>query len=72
MVSRWSFAFTRKSLENVLRRVKEALRTSPGRRLDYVLKNGRRDFHFRPIKKVFEMQIKMNLRRLCDTFLSVG
>ena len=38
MVSRWSFAFNRKSLENVLKRLKEALRSSPGRRLDDILK----------------------------------
>ena len=40
MVVRWSFAFTRKSIEDVLRRLKEVLRTSPaGRRLGDVLKN---------------------------------
>ena len=31
IVSRWFFAFTRKSLEEVLRRLKEVLRTSPRR-----------------------------------------
>ena len=37
MVSRWSFASTGKSLEDVLRRLKDVLRPSPGGRLDDVL-----------------------------------
>ena len=53
MVSKWSFAFTIKSLEDDVRRLygglEDVFRTSPGRRLDDVLKKGRRDFHFRPI-----------------------
>ena len=51
MVSRWSFAFTRKGLEDVF---KEVLRTSSGRRLGDIFKEVLRassslDFHFRPI-----------------------
>ena len=36
IASRWSFAFTRESLEEVLRRLKEVLRTFPGRGLEDV------------------------------------
>ena len=49
IVSRWSFVFARKSLKDVLRSLKEVLKTSSGRRLDNVLNKGRRDFHFRLI-----------------------
>ena len=38
MVSEWSFASNGKSLEYVLSSLKEVLRTSPGRRLDNILK----------------------------------
>ena len=38
MVYRWSFAFTKNILEDVLRRLKEVLKISPRRRLDNVLK----------------------------------
>ena len=69
MVLRWSFAFTRKGLEDVF---KEVLGTSSGRRLGDALKKGRRDFHFRPIFDVFETKIKTFLRRLCDVIVSAG
>ena len=69
MVLRWSFALTRKGLEDVF---KEVLGTSSGRRLGDALKKGRRDFHFRPIYDVFETKIKTFLRRLCDVILSAG
>ena len=38
MVSTRSFAFTGKTFEDILRRLKEALRTSPGKRLGDVFK----------------------------------
>ena len=38
LLSRWSFAFTRKTLEEVLRRLKHILMTSPERRLHDVAK----------------------------------
>ena len=85
MVSRWSFAFTRKDLEDVFKLVlrtsserrlgnvfKEVLRTPSGRRLGNVLKKGRRDFHFRPIYDVFQTRVKMFFQRLCDFIVSAG
>ena len=38
---------------------------SLGRRLDDVLKNGRRNIHFRPIYDVFETKNKTFLRLIC-------
>ena len=49
IASGWSFPFTRKYLEDVLRRILEGLMTSPGRRLDEVLRKVRRNVHLRPI-----------------------
>ena len=115
MVSRWSSAFTRKSLEDVLiclqvwsqrrlrlvwngsrddlfsrrckdvfqkafsrppedvlKRLWDVLKTSPRRCLDEVLKNGRLNLHFRPIKDVLGNKIKTFLRRLYDVFVSAG
>ena len=67
MVFRWSFAFTRKGLEDVF---KEVLKTSSGRRLGNVLKKGRHDFHFRPTSDVFETKIKTFLRRHCVAWVN--
>ena len=50
------------------RHLKEVLKTFPGRRLDDVLKTGRRDFHFRPIYDVFETKIEDVLRPLQNFF----
>ena len=50
----WSFAFSRKGLEDVFM---EVLRTPSGRRLGDVLEKGRRDFRFRPIYDIFETKI---------------
>ena len=72
IVARWPFAFIRKSLEVVLTRLKEVLRTSSGRRLDDVLKKGLCNFHYRPIQDAFETKIKAFLRRYCDIFVSAG
>ena len=66
MLSRWSFAFTRKGLEDVLRLFKEVLMTSLGRHLDDILKKARCDFDFR------QVSIKTPLRHLCDVFVSDG
>ena len=54
------------------RLLEDVLRTSLGRRLEDVMKKGRRDFHFRPVEDVFETKIKTFLRRLCDVFVSAG
>ena len=72
IVARWPFAFIRKSLEVVLTRLKEVLRTSPERRLDDVLKKGLYNFHYRPTQDAFETKIKAFLRRYCDVFVSAG
>ena len=66
MVFMWSFAFSRKGLEDVFM---EVLRTPSGRRLGDVLEKGRRDFRFRPIYDIFETKIKTFLR-LCDVIVS--
>ena len=66
MVLRWSFAFTRKGLEDGF---KEVLGTSSGRRLGDFLKKGRRDFHFRPIYDVFETKTLTSLCRLGCNFI---
>ena len=52
--------------------MEDVLWTSSGRRLDVVLKKGRRDFHFRQICDVFETKIKTFLQRVCDVFVSAG
>ena len=49
MVSRWSFALTRKSLQDLLRHLKEVLRTSCRRGIDDVLKKDCHDYQFRSI-----------------------
>ena len=54
MASRLSYAITRERFGDVLRRLKEILRKSPGKhleesRLEDFLKKSRRDFHFKPI-----------------------
>ena len=67
MVFMWSFAFSRKCLEDVS---KEVFRTPSGRRLGDIIKKGRRDFRFRPIY-IFETKIKTFLR-LCDVIVSAG
>ena len=69
MVFWFSFAFTRKGLDDVF---KEVLRTSSGRRLGDVLKKDLRDFHFRPVYDIFETKIKAFLRRLYDVIVSAG
>ena len=50
------------------RPLKEVLKTFPGKRLDDVLKTGRRNFHFRPIYDVFETKIEDVLRPLQEFF----
>ena len=72
MISRWSFAFTKKSFGDVLKRLEGILRTSPGRRLGNVFKKGCHDFQFRPIYQFFGTKIKTSLRRLCNVYMSVG
>ena len=66
MVSRWSFTFTRKSLEDVLRLLKDVLKTYPEGRLGEVLKKGHHDFHF------FGIKSKTFLRCLCEVFVATG
>ena len=41
IVSRWSFTFTKRSLDDVLRRPKKVLRTPLGKPLEEFLKNDR-------------------------------
>ena len=72
MVSRWSFTFTRKSLEDVLRLLKDVLKTYPEGRLGEVLKKGHHDFHFRLIYNVFGIKSKTFLRCLCEVFVATG
>ena len=52
------------------RLMKDVLKTSPGRRLDDVLKKDCLNFHFRPIREVFETKAKTFLRRLSGVFAS--
>ena len=44
----------------------------PGRRLHEVLRKGSHEFHFRPMKDVFEIKIKTFLQCLCNVFVSAG
>ena len=64
MVSRWSFDFTKKSLEDVLRRLKEVLRKSPGRRHDDVLKK----VAATSISDQSKTSLRSKLRRFYDVF----
>ena len=64
MVSRWSFDFTKKSLEDVLRRLKEVLRKSPGRRHDDVLKK----VVATSISDQSKTSLRSKLRRFYDVF----
>ena len=48
-VSSCVFSFTRKSLEDVLRRLNEVFKTSSQRRLNDIVKKGRLNVHFTPI-----------------------
>ena len=64
------FAFTKKRLEDVLKRLKEALRTLSVRCFDDILKKGRCSFHFKSIQDIFETKTKPVFRRLCDVFVS--
>ena len=62
MVSRWSFVFTRKSLGDVLRRLKEALKTS-GKLPEDVAKTSYKSLNF-GLKDVLdwsEMEVSMTI-----------
>ena len=48
------------------------MRTSSGRRLGDILKEGRRSFHFRIIYDFFETKITTFLRHLCNVIVSAG
>ena len=64
MISWWPFAFARKSLEDVLRRLKEILRTSSGKRLDDVLKK----VVATTISDQSKTSLRQKLRRFHDVF----
>ena len=65
MVSKWSFAFTTKGLEDVLRCLKNVLMASPGRRLGNVIKK----VVATSISDKSKTFLRPKLRRLYDVFV---
>ena len=69
IVSRWSFAFTRKSLEKVLRRLKEVLRTSPRKSIEKVLRRLKEVLRMSPGRHLENVSWKMSRGSLLEDVL---